>query len=267
MKSILKILSICGLVGALAAQAQAIPTVQVYIDGATAGSMGGDQDTWFSTGNSFDLNVVGAYGSNTQSLTMGTLVFSVPQSQTGTISISSSDGDEFLLATTANQIGTGNPLTAANLDILTDVGGNDGYADKASFLPADATFNNHYPFQDGISDFILFDIDAFFTGEGPLHDYNASDGTTDIAANSDGEEKTYQISFTGFTQMHIDAYMLETDLLGQSRIATSWEINPGSHDSTAIGEPDGPEPIPAPGAFLLGIMGMGMIGAVRRRFS
>lgn len=258
MRTIVYTLAVAGLVGSLAAPARAIPVLQTYIQDATAGSIVGDEDTWFHSGSSFTLLIVGSYGTNVTALDYGGLIFSVPEGEMGTITIASSDGDSFSLVTLANQINAGNPLSDATEDHLTNVAGLDGWDAPSEFLPSDATFNNHSPFQAGISDFLVWDIGDFSTGDGPLMNYNADGGGITEAANSDGEVKTYEISFSGFSQIHFDAYALEITGI-DSKFVSTWEQNPGSHDATAI--------IPAPGAVVLGAMGMGMIGWVRRRFS
>jgi MYXO-CTERM domain-containing protein len=236
----------------------ALPTFQTYIDGAVAGTNGGDQQTWFATGSSFDLFVVGSYGPNDISISSTTLLLSVPQGETGTISISAKGSDEtpILVSTiggvTASPI---NPSTNADLDMLTDIGGLDGYSDK-SFLPAGVTFNNHYPFQAGVSDFLLFDIAAFDTSETGLNDYNADGGTITNSPNAIGEQKEYTVSFTGFSQVHFDVYGMVMTATGP-QIRTTWDINPGSHDSTAL--------VPAPGAAALALIGIGLSARRRRR--
>jgi hypothetical protein len=231
----------------------AVPTFQAYIDGATADSIGPDEDTWFSSGSgSFDLILVGAFGPNTQSLTNGTLVASVPQGETGTISVSGAT----LLTTQAAVANNGfNPAANADKDILTDIAGNDGY-DTKNFAP-DA-FNNHYPFQDDVSDFVLFDVGSF-SNAGPIHDYNADTGI--ISTSGVGQEKTFAVEVTGFSSVHFDLYGFVTTQTGPNS-SYVWEINPGSHDSTF--EHSNNVVIPAPGSMLLAIMGSGVLGFVRR---
>lgn len=239
------------------APAFGLPTFQAYINDAVAGSSGPDEQTWFFPESDFELYIVGAYGSMDLSISSVTLLISVPDGETGTIYITPSGGDETpILITTSGGV-TGSPLNPtlnADLDVLTDVAGLDGYATK-DFLPDGVTFNNHYPFQEGVSDFILFDLAAFDKSDtGSLNDYNADDGTITAAPNAEGEQKEYTVSFTGFSQVHFDVYgYIMTD--DGAVIRTTWDINPGSHDSTAV---------PAPGALALGLMGFALVGWARR---
>ncbi len=120
------------------APAPAVPTFQVYLVGGTANDFGADAPTWTTGSNTFDLLLVGAYN-NTESLRFGTLVASVPQGQTGTITISS---PATLLALTRTTPFGGNPSADADVDLLTNVAGDDGFATKAA-LPGE--FGNPWP--------------------------------------------------------------------------------------------------------------------------
>jgi hypothetical protein len=249
------------LVMALAAPAMALSTFQTYISGATAGSYGPDQDTWWynNISGSFNLYVVGAYGPNTTSLTGVTLLISVPDSETGTIYFSTSDEAPILLTTAgASSSPETNPTTNADISVLTDVSGTSGYSTIISptFMPDGFNANNHYPLKDNISDFLIFDLGNFTNTEGPLNNYDASTGTIS-PTGAYGEQKEYTISYTGFSSLHFDVYGLEIDLLGQKKITTSWEFNPGSHDATVV---------PEPATYALIASGALLLIVYRRRF-
>lgn len=237
--------------------ALAVPVFQVYIDGATADSLGPDEFTWFTTSNSFDLIVSGAYGPWTKSLTEVTLLISVPQGETGTISITGGDGISLLTERTAADDGFFNPDVEAVLDLLENETGNtaggDGYPDK-SFLPEDVEFNNHYPFKEEISDFLVYDLGDFDEIPDAVSNYSTD---APIAYNvADGEQKVYSVLVDGFSTVHFDAY-------GYVQIAkylpfkAKWSINPGSHDATYM--------VPEPATvFLLGIGSSVLLKAGRR---
>ncbi len=245
-----------------ASTALAIPTLQTYINGATAGSIGSDEDTWFATDSSFSLYVVGAYGSNTISLNSLTLLVSVPDDETGTISISSDSEDSSdvpNILTTIGESGVAtNPSIDAYINILNNETGNssgfDGYAtiESNTFLPTDLDLNNHYPLKDNVSDFLLYNLHQFDNVECGLNDYNADTDNGGISATSAcGEQKEYSISVTGFSWVHFDVYGLEHESNGKKSIRTTWEWenNPGSHDSTAR--------VPEPATLLL--LGSGLL--------
>jgi hypothetical protein len=123
----------------------------------------------------------------------------------------------------------------------------DTYTDT-SFLPD--TFNSHYPLKDDVSDFIVFGIDPFEDAGEPISDYNADSGDGDgeiILTNSTGQINKYSVTVTGYSWAHFDLFGL-TD--------KGWEMNPASHDLTWV---------PAPGAVLLGGIGVCFIGWLRRR--
>ena len=172
------VLVICTLLLLLSQSASGQPTFQVYIELSTPGDYGPDQQTWFTTETSFTLRVVGAYKDGTTDLREVTILASVPEGEMGTIEIS----DATLLHTVPlvpGPSGYYNPKTDADEDLLTNEAGNlagyDGY-DTKNFFPDDVTFNNHYPLQDDVSDFVIYgigDFDDLYL----VHNYNAD--TTD----------------------------------------------------------------------------------------
>ena len=219
-----------------ACPALALPTFQVYSPGATAGDYGPDEDTWMVTSTSFDLIVVGNL-TRVVSLDNVTLVVSVPNGSTGSISIIPDGGSS--------------PLAPEMwYDTKEAFYADFPFAELDDDDPLD-DFNNHYPFQNAVSDFLLFDLDPFITSAAQgLHDYNADDGSITVANNSYGQERLYSVSFSGYDWVHFDVF-------GQTADGT-WKINPASHDTTAV---------PAPGAILLGSLGVGLVGWLRRRRS
>ena len=210
--------------------ASAQPTWQVWTPNwSFVGSIGPDQQTWFVTENPFELWVLGAYHSNVISLTEARLLVSVPEGESGSITITGAPGT-----------GTADPTFVGS------------YTDT-SFLP-EPTFNSHYPMQDTVSDFLLYDIGDFLNNVDDINDYDADTGIV-TGTGSTGEIKEYSIEIDGFSWAHFDAYGLQTKLI-DSKTETKWKISPGSHDTTYI---------PAPGAILLGGIGVCFVGWLRRR--
>lgn len=229
-------------------------TFQTYIAGAIAGDIGPDEDTWFSTEDLFSLYVVGSYGPNTVSLDNVVLMISVPEGEQGTITfMDTGDGTPSLLTAKGPGV-TGD----ANVDILLDVEHNDGFKKKKDFASF-INLNNHYPAQDGVSDFLLYSLGSFSDDESQLKNYDADTGLITTMSGSTGEQKEYQVSVTGFSSVHFDVYGFnDTGCKG------AWEQNPGSHDSTWT--PDGHNEIPEPFSSLL--LSLGLIGlGFRKRFS
>lgn len=251
--------SLIGLVVAMsllfAQSTLAVPVFQVYIDGATTDTMEPDENTWVITDSAFDLIVSGAYGPWTKSLTEITLLISVPQGETGTISITGSDGATLLTERTLASDGYFNPNVDAVLDLLGNESGNadgyDGYSDK-DFLPEGTQFNNHYPFKEDVSDFLVYDLGDFEKSSNAVSNYSTEEP---VAYNiADGEEKIYSVLISGFSSAHFDVYgYVQTGKNGQCD--STWSINPASHDAAYM--------VPEPATIML--LGLGSTVLIRPR--
>ena len=207
--------------------ALAQPTFQVYTpDWDYAGDYYEDEDTWFiSESSSFDLLAVVAFHPQDEDpIEDVKLLVSVP------------DGD---LALALNSITI--TLEGVILDPI--------FTSVDTTFPDGATFNSHYPVQDPVSDFLVYNIGDFTEAAGDIiYDYNAEDpDNIDIPTGSIGEVKILSVEVSGLDWVHFDIYGL---------VNGKWEISPGSHDVTYI---------PAPGAVFLGGIGIALVGWLKRR--
>lgn len=119
--------------------------------------------------------------------------------------------------------------------------------------------NDHDPLKDGISDFLFFDIGEFQKLANQVVNFDESEPDA-----FDGEIKELTIAgLTGLDWIHFDLMALETNLLGDVKLKTSWGFNPGSHDVTWKRVPE-----PTIVALLgIGLVGFGLRGLNRKRIA
>jgi hypothetical protein len=239
MRRILKTFCTLGVVGLFAAQAQAIPTLQVYIDGATYNDV---TETWVTTASTFDIWIIGDVGSVGSILDMQ-LSAAYLTSETGTITLTPT--------TASGHTDPSTPIAA----VQTANGGNDG--DQPTMSDG-GSLPKHGIFGTGVS-FDAWNLGDFTLTDSPLGDWI---GDFPTVLDKTGQINAYTVVVTGYTAVHFDAFNHIEAAMGAGMNDSIFA--PFSHDGESA---ENGGFIPAPGAVVLAAMGIGLVGLVRRRLA
>jgi hypothetical protein len=233
-----------GLTLLLAPVASAVPTLQLYIEGA---SWDPGTQTWvLTTSGTFNLWVIGT--DYVQDVKVAAAVLTSEAQAGGTISLAPTTSGLMCGSVVCDQSGTP-PAPIANGLSAPDavpVMGN------GSPLPRHGTYGpgtGHSFFEWRLGDF-----DAI--GD-PVGDFQ---GAFPTSFPDNGQINVYSVSVSGLTSIHFDAY----DHIVDSRNRTKYVKAPFSHDAEATLEP-APEPVPEPSSLLLLAAGVNAL-VLRRRW-
>ena len=211
--------------------ASAVPTLQLYIDGATYDTV---SQTWVTTATSFDLWVLGVSPVDNVKLSVA-----FKTGETGTITFTPTTAGDF--DGNAGDDDTSTP--AAPVFIQTS-------ADGAVPVQGDGTpLPTHGIFGPGTS-FLEYNLGNFTLSDSPIGDYQGLPSTFDAV----GQINVYTVTITGYDSgVHFDTY--DHTFTGKDGAQVKYVFAPFSHDAE----------VPEPSALLLLGVGGLALAALRRR--
>jgi hypothetical protein len=213
-----------------ATAASAVPTLQLYIDGATYDPI---SETWVTTATSFDLWVLGVSPVEDVKLSVAFMT-----GEAGSISFTPTTAGDF-----DGVLGDDDPSTpAAPVFVQTS-------ADGAVPIQGDGTpLATHGIYGPGVS-FLEYNLGDFTLTDSPIGDYQG----IPVSFPDVGQINVYSVVVTGFESgVHFDAY--DHTVTGKDGAQVKYVFAPFSHDAE----------VPEPSAALL-LLGSGLAAAVHRR--
>lgn len=219
---------LCGVVAM--GTAQALPNLQLYIEGATYDS---GTETWVTTSDNFKLWVIGDADAGAGILDVS-LTAAYLTGESGTITLTST--------TTGGFGGFTDPSTpvAPSVTILASADGAVPVLGDGSSLPTHGIFGPGTSFRQwSLGDFTLLDS--------PLGDFQTT--VPSPSGTKFGQINAYDVAVTGFSQLHFDAFD---------------HIEGSTHSSFAPFSHDAGTSVPEPTTLLL--FGGGLMGLVASRF-